>query len=428
MNKQLQAYPMLRSLTVILKLFLAQRRMNETYSGGIGSFVLLNMIVSFLQQRQRCAVLEGKSFKDVNWNLGVLLIDFFQFYGVRFNYILAGISINNSGYYNKQDRGYEWYNPTKPMSLSVENPDPAVDPKVDIGKNSYNILKIRRSFEHAYQLLSAIICFNDPSSVISYLAYIIRADDPILRNRTIDYSSLYTSSRSDISELIVLGDETIANNNTKDGSDGTKIPIKSHREPINVATTSNQAKAVFQSIKDDNHGKNHTKNSNHTSSSNKPQSKQSKKPVNRPQNEKLSSNPSNEPIDEKIPANPSSVIDLVDSEEDLYVPGSNKSDSSPEITKIRKKRRFEDKSLSQSEIIELDSDSESLSSFHRNPFNKAAGNDYLKMKIQSNSRQIPLSRSIKASKGSGQGNHSNSDQSRHSSDIVQPFAKKSRLH
>lgn len=100
--------------------FLAQtqRRMNETYSGGIGSFVLTMMIVSFLQMKQRqCAVPtrmqnggadgngngpadgDPQALPTPSWNLGTLLLDFFHLYGVSFNYYSAGISITEGGSY-----------------------------------------------------------------------------------------------------------------------------------------------------------------------------------------------------------------------------------------------------------------------------------------------------------------------------------------
>ena len=40
--------------------------------------------------------------------------------------------------------------------------------------------KVRRSFEHAHQLLSAALC--DPY-IESYLSYVVRTDDPLLVDR-----------------------------------------------------------------------------------------------------------------------------------------------------------------------------------------------------------------------------------------------------
>jgi non-canonical poly(A) RNA polymerase PAPD5/7 len=60
MQRFVREYPPMRHLTMVLKVFLAQRRMNDTYSGGIGSFLLCGMIVSFLQMRTRHETHVGK--------------------------------------------------------------------------------------------------------------------------------------------------------------------------------------------------------------------------------------------------------------------------------------------------------------------------------------------------------------------------------
>lgn len=44
------AFPPLRPLTLVIKQFLAQRGMNEVYTGGLGSYAVLLMTMNFLQQ------------------------------------------------------------------------------------------------------------------------------------------------------------------------------------------------------------------------------------------------------------------------------------------------------------------------------------------------------------------------------------------
>jgi non-canonical poly(A) RNA polymerase PAPD5/7 len=46
----LTEYPPLRPLTMIIKQFLAQRGLNEVYTGGLGSYAVLLMTMSFLQR------------------------------------------------------------------------------------------------------------------------------------------------------------------------------------------------------------------------------------------------------------------------------------------------------------------------------------------------------------------------------------------
>ena len=53
-----------------------------------------------------------------------------------------------------------------------------------MGRNSFLLPKIRRAFEHAHQLLTAAI--KDAGNTDSYLSFVVRSDDPILANRTID--------------------------------------------------------------------------------------------------------------------------------------------------------------------------------------------------------------------------------------------------
>jgi len=182
-KQMVDAFPPLRPLTMVLKVFLSQRRLNETYTGGIGSFVLSSLIVSFLQQRIRLC----KS-RDVtlSWNLGSLLLDFLQLYGSSFNYVHTGISITNNGsYFEKRRRsGGEWgADPGRPNLLSIENP---MQPELDMGRNSFQMPKIRRAFEHALQLLSAALSNPDCDS---YLSFFIRTDDPMLKDRHVNLLS-----------------------------------------------------------------------------------------------------------------------------------------------------------------------------------------------------------------------------------------------
>jgi len=169
-----RTYPPLRPLTMVLKMFLSQRRLNETYGGGMGSFVLCTVIISFLQMREKNDAYRGI---QQSWNLGALLLDFFALYGNSFNFVHTGISISNGGsYFLKLDR-MGWFNSLRPMSLALENPE---DITVDIGKNSFQLPKIRRAFEHAQQVLTCALMDN---RVESFLSFLIRPDDPVLTGR-----------------------------------------------------------------------------------------------------------------------------------------------------------------------------------------------------------------------------------------------------
>jgi non-canonical poly(A) RNA polymerase PAPD5/7 len=105
---------------MVTKLFLSQRGLNEVFSGGLGSYSIVCLAVSFLQMHPK---LRGGEI-DADKNMGVLLMEFFELYGFYFNYDEVGISLRDGGtYYNKQQRGW-LENAT--YRLSIEDPaDPS---------------------------------------------------------------------------------------------------------------------------------------------------------------------------------------------------------------------------------------------------------------------------------------------------------------
>lgn len=88
-------YPHLRPLTLVLKTFLAQRKLNDTYTGGIGSFVLSSLITSYLQMRGRVEAQKGGREREKagmgaglarqSGNLGAMLLEVLALYGTTFN-------------------------------------------------------------------------------------------------------------------------------------------------------------------------------------------------------------------------------------------------------------------------------------------------------------------------------------------------------
>lgn len=107
----------LRSLVMITKAFLSQRGMNEVYTGGLGSYSIVCLAVSFLQMHPK--IRRGEIHAEKN--LGVLVMEFFELYGCYFNYEEVGISLLDGGnYFSKKRRG--WYDNYKSHLLSIEDP------------------------------------------------------------------------------------------------------------------------------------------------------------------------------------------------------------------------------------------------------------------------------------------------------------------
>ncbi|KAF7799612.1 hypothetical protein EIP86_010850 [Pleurotus ostreatoroseus] len=139
--------PALRGLVLIIKSFLSQRSMNEVFTGGLGSYSIVCLAISFLQMHPK--IRRGEM--DPSKNLGVLVMELFELYGCYFNYHEVGISVRDGGsYYNKAERG--WADYRAPGLLSIEDPG---DPSNDISRGSYNIAKVRTTFAGAFSIMTA---------------------------------------------------------------------------------------------------------------------------------------------------------------------------------------------------------------------------------------------------------------------------------
>ncbi|KAJ7598849.1 hypothetical protein C8J56DRAFT_1157921 [Mycena floridula] len=144
--KDMQSNKALRSLVLIVKAFLSQRSMNEVYTGGLGSYSIVCLVVSFLQLHPK--IRSGEI--DPEKNLGVLTMEFFELYGCYFNYEGVGISVRDGGsYFSKRQRG--WFDFAKPLGLSIEDP---ADISNDVSSGSYGFPRVRATFAGAFSILS----------------------------------------------------------------------------------------------------------------------------------------------------------------------------------------------------------------------------------------------------------------------------------
>ncbi|WCJ32188.1 Poly(A) RNA polymerase protein 1 [Euphorbia peplus] len=177
-------WPALRPLCLILKVFLQQRELNEVYSGGIGSYALLTMLMAVSKNLRECQA-------SPEHNLGMLLIHFFDFYGRKLNTADVGVSCRASGtFFSKRRKGF--MNKGRPFLISIEDPQA---PEHDIGKNSFNYSQIRSAFSMAFLTLT------NPKTILSLgpnrsiLGTIIRPDPVLLerkggRNGDVTFNSL----------------------------------------------------------------------------------------------------------------------------------------------------------------------------------------------------------------------------------------------
>ncbi|XP_018562851.1 non-canonical poly(A) RNA polymerase protein Trf4-1 [Anoplophora glabripennis] len=175
----IEKFPVLPKLVYVLKQFLLERDLNEVFTGGISSYSLILMCISFLQLHPR-----QDSLRNCAANLGVLLIEFFELYGRKFNYINTGIRIRDGGkYINKEDMQKEMIDGHRPSMLCIEDP---LQPSNDIGRSSYGVLQVKRAFEYAYTVITNVIhplsLYNNCSNS-SILGRIVRVREKVIQQR-----------------------------------------------------------------------------------------------------------------------------------------------------------------------------------------------------------------------------------------------------
>lgn len=196
-------YPVLEKLVLVLKQFLLQRDLNEVFTGGISSYSLILMCISFLQLHPRqMAVGAGNESATTgtttsgggggcavsalldNQNLGVLLIEFLELYGRKFNYMKTGISVKQERYLPKEELQRDMVDGHRPSLLCIEDP---LTPGNDIGRSSYGALQVKKAFEYAYIVLSHAVLplgvnYYDCNRA-SILGRIVRITDEVIEYR-----------------------------------------------------------------------------------------------------------------------------------------------------------------------------------------------------------------------------------------------------
>ena len=161
-RENMKRFPALRPLTTVLKAFLHQRGLNEVYSGGIGSYALLCMVMAHLQLhnttcKSTWAGSNGASDASEGC-LGTLLIDFFELFGRRLVAEDVGISCGGKGpgFFKKRDRNM--YEEARPFLWAIEDPQ---DETNDLGRNSYACRQVKSAFEHAFTVITAPVDSRD---------------------------------------------------------------------------------------------------------------------------------------------------------------------------------------------------------------------------------------------------------------------------
>ncbi|WFC99105.1 polynucleotide adenylyltransferase [Malassezia yamatoensis] len=149
-NRWLTKIPALRPLVMVIKQFLQQRALSEVFTGGLGSYSVTLLVLSFLQLHPKIQREEIAAEK----NMGTLLLELLELYGKNYGYDDCGVTVRGlGGYFNKRKRG--WYDGRKPFMLCIEDPH---DVGNDIAKGSYAIISVRSALGGAFDILQAALC------------------------------------------------------------------------------------------------------------------------------------------------------------------------------------------------------------------------------------------------------------------------------
>ncbi|KAL0443527.1 UNVERIFIED_CONTAM: Terminal nucleotidyltransferase 4A [Sesamum latifolium] len=171
----------------------------KVYTGGIGSYALLSMLIAMLRAHQ-------DREDSPEHNLGVLLVNFFDMYGCKLNTVDVGVSCNGGGiFFQKSSKGFTVDG--RPSLIAIEDPQAADN---DIGKNSFNYYQARSAFAMAFTALTNAKAITRLGPNRSILGAIIRPDAVLLERKggstgKVTFNNLFPGAGEPLQEL--LGDQ-----------------------------------------------------------------------------------------------------------------------------------------------------------------------------------------------------------------------------
>lgn len=144
-----EEFPCLRYLVVIIKQFLARRKLNNVHNGGMGGYSVICSVVNFLKLHPKVA----SGVMNPDSNLGVLLIEYFELYGKNFNYDKVALKMSGKmGYLIKRKHPSMLpLNGKSMFALAIQDPK---DPDNNISRGSFNIRGIKKAFKGAFDMIT----------------------------------------------------------------------------------------------------------------------------------------------------------------------------------------------------------------------------------------------------------------------------------
>ncbi len=190
--------PALRFLVLCLKSLLTRHGLNAASGGGLSSYGVICLAISFLQlnpMQRPAAFIERPLESD---SLGVLLVDFLEYYGNRFDYETAVVSVAQGKVLTKEEK--EWVNPNHAHALCIEcliksgtgfsHPTrvgqraelvystPPSPPDNDVGRPTSKVGRIRTLFQESHAALKAC-AFSAAPAAHNVLGTILGVSDMV---------------------------------------------------------------------------------------------------------------------------------------------------------------------------------------------------------------------------------------------------------
>lgn len=135
-----EQFPAMPIIVVLIKQMLAMRGLNEVFSGGLGGFSIICLVVSMMQMMPE--IQSGNM--DPHQHYGDLLLNFLHLYGNSFDVRSTGITMNPPGYFDKL---------RNPRAKQNANGLTIIDPNNknnDISGGSREIDTVLDCFSHAH--------------------------------------------------------------------------------------------------------------------------------------------------------------------------------------------------------------------------------------------------------------------------------------
>ncbi|KAF4676397.1 hypothetical protein FOL47_006311 [Perkinsus chesapeaki] len=151
MREGVNKYPAFKPLMIFLKTYLATRKLNLTFTGGVGSYLAACLVISFLQQHPSSYGYTHSSTGGES--LGHLLVDMLQWLGRDFRCDIYGLSVTNGGkIFNKAERRFDVISKRNHGNdiICMESP---LEPSSDIGNKCFQWRTVRASLFHAAMTL-----------------------------------------------------------------------------------------------------------------------------------------------------------------------------------------------------------------------------------------------------------------------------------